>query len=221
MEETRDRLSARLTAEERMLLRKLGTALTSILQGTLAPVPETSRRDELGILCAIANRMGHEILAARKRDAASRSTLEAKLQELEQSYAIQENLLRTIRELSAPLLLVHPCVLLLPLIGHISEDRSHDILVALLHEVVRQRARVVILDVTSAVSGDEMTAAMIDRATRAVRLLGAELVLSGVSADFAKVAVQRQIDLHGTRSYPALSMAVGAARQLVKTRGEV
>lgn len=201
-----------------MLLRKLGTALTSILQGVLAPVPETSRRDELGILCAIANRIGQEIITARERDASLRSALEAKLKELEQSYRHQESLLRTIRELSAPLLLVHPCVLLLPVIGHMSTERSHDILVALLDEVVRQRARVVILDVTSAVSGDEMTAAMIDRATRAVRLLGAELVLSGVSAEFARVAVQKRIDLHGTRSYPELSLAIGASRQLVQTR---
>lgn len=202
-----------------MLLRKLGTALSSILQGTLLRVPETARRDELGILCSIANRIGQEIITTRERDAVLRKDLEAKLEELAASYRNQEQLLRTIRELSAPLLVVHPSVLLLPIIGHMSAERSQDILCSLLDEVVRERAKVVILDVTSAVSGDDMTATMIDRATSAVRLLGAELILSGVSAEFAKMAVQKQIALHTAKSYPELSLAVAAARQLAKARG--
>jgi anti-anti-sigma regulatory factor len=52
-----------------------------------------------------------------------------------------------------------------------------------------------------------------------VRLLGAELILSGVSAEFARIAVAEQFALSSTRSYPALRDALSAARKRVVTLG--
>ena len=219
MGDTPNRLTSRLLPEEKTLLRRLGTSLASILQGNLVPVPETERRDELGILAALANRIGREIVTARQRDEAMRKDLEDRLTELRQSYAQQEQLLETIRELSSPLLLVHQGVLLLPVIGHMSVERSQSILSTLLDGIVAHRAHVVILDLTSAVSGDATTSAMICRASKAVRLLGAELILSGVSAEFARIAVAEQFALSSTRSYPALRDALSAARKRVVTLG--
>lgn len=219
MGDTPNRLTSRLLPEEKTLLRRLGTSLASILQGNLVPVPETERRDELGILVALANRIGREIVTARQRDEAMRKDLEDRLTELRQSYAQQEQLLETIRALSSPLLLVHQGVLLLPVIGHMSVERSQSILSTLLDGIVAHRAHVVILDLTSAVSGDATTSAMICRASKAVRLLGAELILSGVSAEFARIAVAEQFALSSTRSYPALRDALSAARKRVVTLG--
>lgn len=219
MGDTPNRLTTRLLPEEKTLLRRLGTSLASILQGNLVPVPETERRDELGILAALANRIGREIVTARQRDEAMRKDLEDRLTELRQSYAQQEQLLETIRALSSPLLLVHQGVLLLPVIGHMSVERSQSILSTLLDGIVAHRAHVVILDLTSAVSGDATTSAMICRASKAVRLLGAELILSGVSAEFARIAVAEQFALSSTRSYPALRDALSAARKRVVTLG--
>jgi rsbT co-antagonist protein RsbR len=219
MGDTPNRLTSRLLPEEKTLLRRLGTSLASILQGNLVPVPETERRDELGILAALANRIGREIVTARQRDEAMRKDLEDRLTELRQSYAQQEQLLETIRALSSPLLLVHQGVLLLPVIGHMSVERSQSILSTLLDGIVAHRAHVVILDLTSAVSGDATTSAMICRASKAVRLLGAELILSGVSAEFARIAVAEQFALSSTRSYPALRDALSAARKRVVTLG--
>jgi rsbT co-antagonist protein RsbR len=213
MGDTPNRLISRLLPEEKTLLRRLGTAFASILQGKLVPVPETDRQDELGILATLANRIGHEIVTSRQRDEAMRKDLEDRLTELRQSYAQQEQLLETIRALSSPLLLVHQGVLLLPVIGHMSTERSQSILSTLLDGIVAHRAHVVILDLTSAVSGDETTSAMICRASTAVRLLGAELMLSGVSAEFARIAVSEQFALAATRSYPALRDALTAARK--------
>lgn len=219
MGDTPNRLTSRLLPEEKTLLRRLGTSLASILQGNLVPVPETERRDELGILASLANRIGREIVTARQRDEAMRKDLEDRLTELRQSYAQQEQLLETIRALSSPLLLVHQGVLLLPVIGHMSVERSQSILSTLLDGIVAHRAHVVILDLTSAVSGDATTSAMICRASKAVRLLGAELILSGVSAEFARIAVAEQFALSSTRSYPALRDALSAARKRVVTLG--
>lgn len=219
MGDTPNRLTTRLLPEEKTLLRRLGTSLASILQGNLVPVPETERRDELGILASLANRIGREIVTARQRDEAMRKDLEDRLTELRQSYAQQEQLLETIRALSSPLLLVHQGVLLLPVIGHMSVERSQSILSTLLDGIVAHRAHVVILDLTSAVSGDATTSAMICRASKAVRLLGAELILSGVSAEFARIAVAEQFALSSTRSYPALRDALSAARKRVVTLG--
>lgn len=211
-------LGSRLTAEEKKLLRQVGTALHSLLQGTLVPVPESDRRDELGILCALANRIGAEIIEARQRDAAQQKELKLKLQELAAAYAQQEQLLETIRALSSPVLHLDDGVLLLPIIGHLTEERSQQVLHTLLEAVVAHKARFVILDVTSAQTDDARTAVMISRAATSIRLLGAELLLSGVSADFAKIAVSKNLTYESIRSFPDLSRALGRLRKPVSFR---
>jgi len=218
MTDSNERITSRMNAEKKTLLRKVGTALASILHGTLVEVPETNRRDELGLLCAMANRIGKEILAARKRDTQLQQELEDKLTELKHSYSVQNELLATIQALSSPLLHVHAGVLLVPIIGHMDAERSEAVLETILQGISRVQARVVILDLTSAISGDVSTATMISHAAATVRLLGVELILSGVSADFARVAVKRQLAFDAAHSYRELHSALSAAQKLVSAR---
>lgn len=212
-------LTSRLNAEERLLLRQIGTAFMQILQGQLVKVPESTRRDELGLLAGIANRVATEILKTRERDARARAALEQKIAELKESYCTQEQLLATIRMLSSPVLHIHPSVILMPLIAEIDQERGQQIIVTLLEQIVALRARVVILDLTSAVAGDPMVIELIARASRAIQLLGARTILSGVSPEFARMAVGRALDLAGVSSRPDLHSALAAALELLKPRG--
>lgn len=211
-------LTSRLNAEERLLIRQIGTALIRILQGQLVKVPESERRDELGLLAGIANRVGAEILKTRERDAKARTTLEQTVAELKESYRTQEQLLATIRSLSSPVLNIHPGVVLMPLIAEIDQERGQQIVVTLLDQVVALRAKAVILDLTSAVAGDKRVTELIGRASSATRLLGARIILSGVSPEFARMAVSRAVDLSGVTSRPDLHSALAAAIDLLKPR---
>lgn len=211
-------LTSRLNAEERLLIRQIGTALIRILQGQLVKVPESERRDELGLLAGIANRVGAEILKTRERDAKARTALEQTVAELKESYRTQEQLLATIRSLSSPVLHIHPGVVLMPLIAEIDQERGQQIIVTLLEQVVALRAKVVILDLTSAVAGDQRVTELIGRASSATRLLGARIIVSGVSPEFARMAVRRAVDLIGVTSRPDLHSALAAAIELLKPR---
>lgn len=96
---------------------------------------------------------------------------------------------RLIRELETPVLPVAPGVLVMPLVGRIDEQRGERIMANLLQGVVDHRATVVILDITgvSAVNGD--VALGLVRAARAIGLLGAKTILTGVRAAIARELV--------------------------------
>jgi rsbT co-antagonist protein RsbR len=211
-------LTSRLNTEERTLLRQIGSAFLQILQGQLVQVPESDRRDELGLLALIANRVATEILKTRDRDAKARAALEQKIAELKESYLTQERLLATIQTLSSPVLHIHPGVVLMPLIAEIDQARSEQIIITLLEQVVALRAQVVILDLTSAVAGDAMVPEVIARASNAARMLGARTILSGVSPEFARLAAGRALTLAGVDSSPDLHSALAAAVTMLKTR---
>jgi rsbT co-antagonist protein RsbR len=208
----------RLAAADRTLLRQIGAAFLQILQGQLVPIPDSERRDELGLLAGIANRVATEILHTRDRDARARAELEQKIAELKDAYRVQEQLLATVRLLSSPVLQIHPGVLLMPLIGDFDQARGQQLVTTLLEAVSAQRARVVILDLTSAVAGDPMVSELIARASSAARLLGARTVFSGLSPEFARVATTRGLDLHSATARPDLHSALTAALALLPAR---
>jgi len=221
MDGAKTTLTSRLSTEERSLLRQIGSAFLQILQGQLVKVPESNRRDELGLLAGIANRVAIEILKARERDAQTRAALEQKIAELKEAYRTQELLLATIRTLSSPVLHIHPGVVLMPLIAEIDQARGQQIITALLDQIVALRAKVVILDLTSAVSGDPLITEIIARASKAARLLGARTILSGVSPEFARVATGRALDLTGVSARPDLHSALSAALDLLNPPASV
>ena len=204
-------LTSRLAPEERTLLRQIGAALSQILQGQRSPVPESDRRDELGLLAALANRVATEIISARERDAQAHLVLEQKLVELNAAYRQKEQLLATVRALSSPVLHIHPGVILIPLVADIDHERSQQIIMTLLDQVVAVRARVVILDVTGTTAGDPLVAQLLARATTAARLLGAGTILSGMSAQFARLAAENRIDFASIQCRSDLHSALAAA----------
>jgi PAS domain S-box-containing protein len=108
----------------------------------------------------------------------------------EENRKLQEEMLRVqeaaLRALSTPLIPIAKGVLAMPLIGDITQARAGQVLETLLRGVARSRARVAILDVTGVTSaGSEVVDGLI-RASRAVRLLGARMVLTGVQPPMAQ-----------------------------------
>lgn len=135
--------------------------------------------------------------------AARTAELQATVDQLQASQA-------TIRELGAPVLPVLPGVLVAPLVGAIDSARAADLSAAVLSAVDRTRARQVILDITGVAVVDTHVARALVRVAQASRLLGAEALLVGVSAEVAQTMVTLGVDLEAIRVYPNLQEAVGA-----------
>jgi len=112
---------------------------------------------------------------------------------------LRESVLRAHEEsllaLSTPLVPIDDDVLAMTLVGHLDERRAERVLSTLLEGVTRTGARVVILDVTGVPEVNDQTADLLLRAARAVRLLGAEVVLTGIRPEVARTLVTIGSDL--------------------------
>ncbi|HLM56227.1 MAG TPA: STAS domain-containing protein [Pyrinomonadaceae bacterium] len=102
-----------------------------------------------------------------------------------------------IEELSTPVLTIWEGVLLGPVIGSLSRERADLMTAALLGAVVERRARVVILDVTGVRKMDADVVRLLANVAAAVRLMGAECILTGVGAGIARTLVRSGIELGG------------------------
>ncbi len=124
------------------------------------------------------------------------------LDDLRRASEQQRHLLDMVRELSTPLVPIAEGVVVLPLVGTIDSQRAQQIMDVLLGGISAQRARVVILDITGVPVVDTSVATYLLQATQAVRLLGAECILVGITPEVAQTVVSLGVELKGlvTRS---------------------
>lgn len=126
-----------------------------------------------------------------------------------------------VRELSAPIIPIHAGVLVLPLIGRIDRERGELLTATLLPAIAREQAFGVLLDITGVPTLDAEVAGWLVRITRAARLLGAEVLLVGISPEIAGTMVSAGLDLRGLVAFGTLQAGlefVLARRGLVITR---
>lgn len=98
-------------------------------------------------------------------------------------------------ELSTPLIPINDEVMVMPLIGGLDGGRAERVIEALLEGVGRNRTRIAILDITGVPTVDTETADALMRAAKAVQLLGAEVVLTGIRPEVAQTLVNLGTDL--------------------------
>ncbi len=98
-------------------------------------------------------------------------------------------------ELSTPVIKLWDGILAIPLIGTLDSMRSQAATESLLEEIVRQHARVAILDITGVTAVDTLVAQHLLKTAMAARLMGAECVISGIRPQIAQTMVQLGIDL--------------------------
>jgi rsbT co-antagonist protein RsbR len=100
-----------------------------------------------------------------------------------------------LRELSTPIIPISDKVLVLPLIGSVDQQRASQLTDELLTKIVEQRAQICIIDVTGVPVVDTMAASSLLRIAKAVRLLGAEVVLTGIRPEVAQALVGLDVDV--------------------------
>jgi anti-anti-sigma factor len=143
---------------------------------------------------------------------------ESQLAELEVALAEKTQLLQVIREASTPVTTVASGVLVVPLVGMFDRFRAELLNERLLDEVARARARVVILDIAGVPVFDTDAAQLIIRLARSVRLLGAKIILVGMSPDNARTIVALGIELDDIMTCRALEDGLRQALALVHMR---
>jgi rsbT co-antagonist protein RsbR len=104
---------------------------------------------------------------------------------------------KAIRDLSTPILQVWAGVLTLPMIGIVDSARTAAVMDDLLAAVARTQARFAILDLTGVEAVDTHTAAYLLELIRAIRLLGAEGIITGIRSGVAQTIVALGVDLEG------------------------
>jgi rsbT co-antagonist protein RsbR len=147
------------------------------------------------------NAMVESLGQEKARSEAYQADLEEKLRTIESQRL-------AIAELSTPVMQVWDRVLCLPVVGVMDTARSAEMTQALLRAVVEMKTKCCIIDITGIEVMDTGTADHFMRMARAVRLLGAECMLTGINPHIAQTIVQMGIDLDGIQTHRSLRDAL-------------
>ncbi len=100
-----------------------------------------------------------------------------------------------IRVLSTPVLQVRERLLILPIIGVIDPQRARQLTEQLLQSIRTNRAKVVVIDITGVPVMDATVANHLVQTVDAARLLGATVIITGLSPEIAQTLVTIGVDL--------------------------
>ncbi len=114
-------------------------------------------------------------------------------------------------ELSTPLIPIADNIVVMPLIGAIDSTRVQQVMETLLEGVSMYQATTVILDITGVQVVDTQVANAFVRAAQAVKLLGAQVVLTGIQPQIAQTLVHLGVDLEGIIAQSTLQAGIAFA----------
>ena len=120
-----------------------------------------------------------------------------------------------IRELSTPVLQVRERILILPIIGVLDEQRANQFTEQLLAGIRNNRAKVVVIDITGVPDVDSEVANHLVQAVDASRLMGASVILTGLSPEIAQTLVTIGVDLGKMNTVGDLQGGVEEAERLL------
>jgi anti-anti-sigma factor len=118
-----------------------------------------------------------------------------------------------IQELSTPIIPISDQILVLPLIGTIDSARARQIMESMLGAIGNIQAAVLIIDITGVAVVDTGVAHYLLQAARAAQLLGAQVMLVGISPEVAQTVVQLGVDLSSLSTYSSLQVGLEYARR--------
>ncbi|WP_437616945.1 PAS domain S-box protein [Sorangium sp. So ce834] len=116
-----------------------------------------------------------------------------------------------LRELGTPLIPIADGVIAMPLVGTIDRERAQQILETLLNALGEKQAAVAILDITGVKTVDAEVAAALVRVAQAARLLGAEVVLTGIRPVVAQALVELGTEMRGLVTCGTLQSGIAYA----------
>lgn len=86
-------------------------------------------------------------------------------------------------------------ILMLAIFGVLDSARSQDVMEAVLNKIIATKSKVIIIDIVGVATVDSAVANHLIKITKATKLVGAESIISGLSAEIAQTLVNLGIDL--------------------------
>ncbi len=126
----------------------------------------------------------------------------------------------TMRALSTPVLQVRERLLILPIIGIIDPRRATQLTEQLLRSIRTHRAKAVVMDVTGVPAMDGAVANHLVRTIESARLLGATIIMTGVSGEIAQTLVTIGVDLTKLNTLGDLQGGIEEAERLLQAMPE-
>jgi rsbT co-antagonist protein RsbR len=120
-----------------------------------------------------------------------------------------------IRELSTPVLQVRERLLILPIIGVIDSQRAKQLTEQLLRGIRSNRAKVVVVDITGVPTIDSTVANHLVQTVEASRLMGASVIITGLSSEIAQTLVTIGVDLSKMNAVGDLQGGIEEAERLL------
>ena len=119
----------------------------------------------------------------------------------------QEELL----ELSTPVVKLWDGILALPMIGTLDSARTQVVMESLLQRIVETGSEIAIIDITGVPTVDTLTAQHLLKTVTAIRMMGADCIISGIRPQIAQTIVHLGIDLQGVTTKATLADALALA----------
>ncbi len=129
---------------------------------------------------------------------------------------LKKNAQEILETATVPVVQVWEGVLLVPIIGALNSERTQQLMEKLLHRVAETNSPVAVLDITGVATVDTQIAQHLIETVSAVRLLGAEVVLTGVRPVIAQTLVHLGIDLPNVTTRSSLAAGLRVALGLLK-----
>lgn len=147
-------------------------------------------------------------ITARKQVETEREQQREQRERLQRQEQVIDAQRAALRELAAPLIPLTDAMLVMPLIGALDSTRAQTILETLLTGIGDYQAETVILDVTGISLIDTQIANALIRAANAARLLGAQVILTGIKPEVAQTLVGLGINLDAIMTHSTLQRGI-------------
>ena len=114
-------------------------------------------------------------------------------------------------ELSTPVIKLWDGVLAVPMIGTLDSGRTQLVMESLLKRIVDTGSELAIIDITGVPAVDTLVAQHLLKTVTAIRLMGADCIISGIRPQIAQTIVHLGIDLQGITTKATLADALSVA----------
>jgi len=114
-------------------------------------------------------------------------------------------------ELSTPVVKLWEGILALPMIGTLDSQRTQVVMESLLQKIVETGSDMAIIDITGVPTVDTLVAQHLLKTVTALRLMGAECIISGIRPQIAQTIVHLGVDLQGVVTKASLADALALA----------
>lgn len=114
-------------------------------------------------------------------------------------------------ELSTPVVKLWEGVLAVPMIGTLDSSRTQLVMESLLQRIVETGSELAIIDITGVPTVDTLVAQHLLKTVTAIRLMGADCIISGIRPQIAQTIVHLGIDLQGITTKATLADALSLA----------